>query len=260
MVNQKARAESIKGREDVGALGIAHEWVKDRLKAIGKKQKELAVALDIPPSRLSERIRGKTEFETREIPVLARELKMPVNVVFARLTGKDNQIASEDTVLLEIRGEAKAGLWGKAAEWPPEKWEYTMVAKDAKYADVFGLRITGDDMEEYYPPSRSTVIYVPYAQFKSPVGHGDHVVVQRSDGNGQFEVTVKEVAIKDGQVWLEPHSGNKAYKSLELSKTDGSPDYYGTSTLKITGVVLKAVIDHAMPQTGKDRATLPESL
>lgn len=260
MINKGAKTKNTKSRERVGKREIAHEWVKDRLKKIGKKQKDLAAVLDLPPSRLSEKIKGKIEFQTKEIPVLARELKMPVNVVFARITSLNGQAVSEDTVLLEVRGEAKAGLWRKEAEWPPEVWEYMMVTKEPEHSVVYGLRITGDDMEEFYPPRRSTVMCVPYVHYAKKIGAGDHVVVERADGNGQYEVTVKEIAIKDGRVWLTPHSSNPAYKPIELLRTDGAAEYYGTSDLKITGVVLKAVIDHVPPQAEENRPLLPVAL
>jgi SOS-response transcriptional repressor LexA len=101
---------------------------------------------------------------------------------------------------------------------------------------------------------------VPYVHYAKKIGAGDHVVVERADGNGQYEVTVKEVIIRDGRVWLTPHSSNPAYKPIELLKTDGAAEYYGTPELKITGIVLKAVIDHTPPQTGEDRALLPIAL
>src|SRR5690606_37576378 len=104
------------------------------------------------------------------------------------------------------------------------------------------------------------VMCVPYAHYNDQVRSGAHVVVQRSDGNGQYETTVKQVEIAGGHIWLKPCSKNPAYKPLEMLKTDGSSDYYGTSDLKITGVVLSATIDQAPPQTTENSAALPVAL
>lgn len=260
MVRKSGKNAATNGPENGAGREVGHDWIKQRLDALKKTQKEVALALDMPPSRLSERITGKAKFEPAEIPVLARELKLPFPVVFAQITGVSSSEMSDDVVMLEIRGAAKAGEWNKTPQWPANVWEYIMVTKVADYSDVYGLRITGDDMEEFYPPARSTVICVPYAHYSDKIRNGAHVIVQRSDGNGQYETTVKQVRIQDGRIWLEPRSKNPAYQPLELLKTDGSPDYYGTPELKIAGVVLRAVIDQAPPQTSENSATLPASL
>jgi SOS-response transcriptional repressor LexA len=135
-----------------------------------------------------------------------------------------------------------------------------MVTKEPEHSVVFGLRITGDDMDKYYPPGHSTVMCVPYEQYARELGSGDHVVVERADGNGQYEITVKEIFVKDGHVWLMPHSGNPSYKPLQILKTDGAAGYYGTPELKITGVVLKAIIDHVPQQANENRPLLPKAL
>lgn len=251
-----------KSRKDKAESAPSHDWIKKHLKAVGKTQKEIAKVLKLQPTRLNERINGKTDFEPREIPALARELKLPFSVVFARLTGMSSEEIPDDMMLLEIRGEANAGHWAKTKEWPADVWEYIMVPKDAEYGSVaYGLRVTGEDMNELYPPDRSIVVCVPYAQYKEPVRDGDYVVVQRADGNGQYETTVKQVSVQDGRVWLRPQTDNAAYKPIELTKTNGSGEYYGTQELGIVAVVLRAVIDLPPPQTAREsRKTLPEAL
>lgn len=260
MVKKSAKNPPEKSREDKAGRAVGHEWIKHRIDALKKTQKEVALALGMPAPRLSERIKGKAKFEPAEIPLLARELQLPFSVVFAQITGMDSSELSGDLVILTVRGAAKAGEWNKTPEWPANVWEYIMVAKAADYSEVYGLRITGDDMEDYYPPARSTVMCVPYAHYNQEIRSGAHVIVQRSDGNGQYETTVKQVEIAGGHIWLKPCSKNPAYQPIELLKTDGDPLYYGTADLKITGVVLSAVIDQIPPQTTENCAALPASL
>ncbi|MCB9990702.1 MAG: LexA family transcriptional regulator [Rhodospirillales bacterium] len=260
MVKKSAKNTPSNGRESKAGREVGHEWIKHRIDALKKTQKEVALALGMPAPRLSERIKGKAKFEPAEIPVLARELKMSFPVVFAKITGMTSSEMNDNLVILEIRGVAKAGEWNKAPEWPASVWEYIMVARNTDYSEVYGLRITGDDMEEYYPPARSTVMCVPYAHYNEEVRNGAHVIVQRSDGNGQYETTVKQVQIEDGHIWLKPCSKNPAYKPIEMLRTDGSSDYYGTSDLKITGVVLNAIIDQTPPKTTENCTALPTTL
>ncbi len=263
-MNKKSAKNGVgKSQKSKADRAISHEWIKERGKAIKKTGKEIAAGVGIRPSRLSEKIKGKMDFEPKEIPALARELQLPFNLVFARLTGLGNEDMPDNIMLLEVRGEANAGHWSKAPEWPPNVWEYIMVPNDAEYSSaVYGLRVTGDDMDKVYPPGQSTVTCMPYVYYKDKIYDGEHVVVQRDDGNGQYETTIKQVSIKKNHIMLCPNSDNPAYKAIELLETDEAEEYYGTQGLKIVGVVLGAVTVIDMPtlKGTKDRKSLPISL
>jgi len=86
-------------RKDKSERAISHDWIKKRLKAVGKTQKDVAKALKLQPTRLNERINGKTDFEPKEIPALARELKLPFSVVFARFSGMRSEDIPDDMIL-----------------------------------------------------------------------------------------------------------------------------------------------------------------
>lgn len=263
-MNKKSAKNAVeKSRKSKAGRAVSHEWIKERGKAIKKTGKEIAAGVGIRPSRLSEKIKGKMDFEPKEIPALARELQLPFNLVFARLTGLGNEEMSDNITLLEVRGEANAGRWSKTPEWPPNVWEYIMVPNDAGYSSaVYGLRVTGDDMDKAYPPGQSTVTCIPYVYYKDKIYDGEHVVVQRDDGNGQYETTIKQVSIKKNHIMLCPNSSNPAYKPIELSEADKTEEYYGTQGLRIVGVVLGAVtvIDTPSSKASKNRKSLPASL
>ncbi|HRQ60015.1 MAG TPA: S24 family peptidase [Alphaproteobacteria bacterium] len=247
-------------KKEIADSGAGHEWIKTRLKEVGKKVKDLADATGQPASRISEKISGKRDFQVDEIPPIARQLELPVNVVWSRLPTSGGGVLPEDSMLVEIHGAVKAGKWTRAVKWDQKDWKYILAPKDTQHSFVYALRVMGDDMALVYPPECTVILYVPYEHYKNQIGNGDHVVVQRDDGNGQFEVTVKEVSISDdGRIMLEPRSNNLDYKAIQLYKTDGAPTYYGTEDLKITGVVLNAMIERAPPAADKKRV-LPAHL
>lgn len=57
-------------------------WIADRLAELGKKKSELAQALDLPPTRISEILRGRRDIHISELLPLARCLEMdPMTVL-----------------------------------------------------------------------------------------------------------------------------------------------------------------------------------
>lgn len=247
-------------KQNIESAGVGHEWIKTRLREVGKQVKDLAEALDQPPPRISEKIKGKLEFQADDIPVIAKVLELPINEVLAKLPFQGKGLLPEGFTLVEVQGAAKAGEWMKAVQLKEKNWGYVLVPKEAEYPYVSALRVTGDDMEKFYAPDQSVVLFSPYEQYKKKIHDADHVIVERSDGNGQKEITVKELKIEDdGRVWLVPHSKNPQYKPIEISKLDSVKTYYGNDMLKITGVVVKVITDYK-PQRSSKNISLPKSL
>jgi len=61
---------------------MEQQWIADRLAELGKKKAELAQALDLPPTRISEILRGRRDIHIREIFPMARCLDMdPMTVL-----------------------------------------------------------------------------------------------------------------------------------------------------------------------------------
>lgn len=61
---------------------MEQNWIADRLAELGKKKSELAQALDLPPTRISEILRGRREVHVSELLPLARCLEMdPMTVL-----------------------------------------------------------------------------------------------------------------------------------------------------------------------------------
>lgn len=53
-----------------------HAWIEARLKAVGAKKIDLAAAISVPPTRITEIIAGNRKVKSNEVGPLARVLKM----------------------------------------------------------------------------------------------------------------------------------------------------------------------------------------
>ena len=257
----KARNAPVKKPKNESA-GVGLAWIKERLKKVGRKSVDLCTALELPAPRISEKLNGRAEFDHDEIPILARVLEMPLSEVQARLPyNKANALAPKGFEFVTVCGAAKAGLWMKAIELAQTDFGAVLVPKDAEYPYIAALRVTGDDMENYYPID-SIAVYAPYSHYKKDITEGQHVVVERSDGAGNREISIKELRLSDDGkgVLLVSHSKNPDYQPVVLSQTDGAADYYGTQNLKITGIVLKVMRDYKPESTVKNARKLPGKL
>lgn len=240
---------------------VGHEWIKDRLKVVGKKPSDLSDLMEIAPPRVSEKLKGRVGFNQREIRILAQVLEMPLYEVQARVPCKTGPLAPDGFMFVTICGAAKAGLWMKAIEIAKTDYGVVLVPKDGEYPYIAALRVTGDDMEQFYPIN-SIAVFAPYSHYKKDITEGDHVVVERSDGAGNRETSIKEMRLsdKDNAVLLVSHTSNKDYEPVVLTQTDGSGEYYGTASLKITGVVLKVLRDYKPETKVKNARKLPRKL
>lgn len=254
-------ASKNKAKSESAVAGL--EWIKVRFKEVGAKSKDLAEALQLPPSRISEKLNGKAEFLEDEIPTLASMLKMSIAEVLARLPySAANSLVPDGFMVIKLCGAAKAGEWMRAIHIAEKDWGAVLIPKDAEYPYLSALRVTGDDMEKFYPLN-SIAVFAPYDRYSKPIAEGDHVVVERSDGAGNREISIKELKLsKDGRgVLLIPHSNNSDYTPWELTRTDGNDSYFGNDAMKITGVVLKVMMDYKPQQTSQKNARkLPKAL
>ena len=61
---------------------MEQHWIADRLEELGKRKAQLAEALGLPPTRISEILRGRREIQVAEVMPLARFLDMdPMTVL-----------------------------------------------------------------------------------------------------------------------------------------------------------------------------------
>lgn len=248
--------------EKTGAREHRRDFVKRRLKELKKTQVDLAHALEIEPSRLSERLRhDKTDtFTPGELHKIAEFLDIPFFHAVGKLTSLDD-FDDHKFIYLQILGEAQAGKWKKTMLKQAGVSDYLIMEReDTDYPNMFGLRVTDDCMDKYYPPYKTVAVCVPYsdvADKKSEFKSGRHVVVCKRGPEDQYEITIKELSISGGEIFLMPKSANDTHCSYELRGKDGADSYYGTPDLKIIGLVVRAVVDQPVPQAAAGAESLP---
>lgn len=156
------------------------------------------------------------------------------------LTGMENlstpQIASLDAQeWIWCVGEAAAGLWREALEWPRDDWLPLISSiHDKRYpgAQRAAVRVRGDSMDLLYPDG-SFVTFVRFADIGRSPQSGERVLAVRRRQT-LIEATIKEFS-KDtkGRRWLLPRSTNPAHSALALNGSDDE-----TETLEIVGLVV----------------------
>ncbi len=137
---------------------------------------------------------------------------------------------------LYVKGEVAAGVWRAAIESPQEEWQ-TFTGRSDVTANIehrFGLRIIGDSMSEVYPPG--TIVECVSLFGKAEATPGKRVVVVRENDQHEFEATVKELVLQDGDLWLVPRSHNPAHRPIRLE--DEEP---GIIETRIAAVVVSSV-------------------
>ena len=185
------------------------QWIQDRLKEIGRKQRGLASALRVSDSRITEIIQGTRQVKPVEMLPLANYLKMPIDEVLTRLSvfGNEGDLSAAATTSLRVRGAVEAGTWAEAVEWPEEDWGTIVVPKpEDDYAEVFALEVRGPSMNLEYPPG-TYLICATLSHYNFPPAPDDHVIVRRRNKAGETEATVKELRRDlEGRWWLWPKS------------------------------------------------------
>lgn len=68
-------------------------WISERIKELGKKKKDLAKALGLPHTRISDMISGTRALKITEIEAFSAYMEMSIDEVLIRFSGNDWQAA-----------------------------------------------------------------------------------------------------------------------------------------------------------------------
>lgn len=98
---------------------MSMHWIERKLKEIGRRKSELADALRIDRSRVSELLHGRRRISVRELPTISRFLEVPI----AELVRLETGDAGHRPELTEDPGLAE-GLEAEAALDEPAKRVY----------------------------------------------------------------------------------------------------------------------------------------
>ena len=219
---------------------MERRWIESRLADIGRGKTELAAALGVAPSRVSEIISGSRTVKVTEIPPLARFLGMTWQEVFARLSDeKQLEDVTSPHIMVDVRGEVAAGTWQPSAEWPTDSWERIAVLKpDNCHEHYYALRVRGTSMDKVFAAG-TLLICVHCQYYQREIADGDYAIIERQE-HGEFEATCKQLQQdNEGNWWAWPRSNDPQWQQpIKLSAPCDLPDDGGTPAVRITGIVL----------------------
>ena len=199
-----------------------YDFIKIRLKEIGKKQKELADCIGIEPPHLSAIFAGKRLIKADEIIPMATFLEMDIVDFMHLLSSSDTNLKNTPKINTVYRvGFVEAGVWTEAAELPRDEWQAVNYAMNdsLKGRNVFALGVRGNSMNKIFPPEKTTLICLSIEDYydlnPDGVQNGDYVIAQRISADGKYEATVKRYnKLDDGTIILEAMSTDPRYTNI----------------------------------------------
>lgn len=198
------------------------QWIRDELNRRGKKAKELAAAMGIPASRVSEIIGGEREVQADEINPMARVLGMSVAELLERLGTKRPALPlpADQGEPIELPPPGKRDLKVRGAVMGGDDGDFTFNGEVADYvprppglvgvADAFALYVQGDSMSPRFEPG--SLIYIHPGRPPAP---GNDVVVEcfAKDGQGggpcYLKRLVRRTAARVDLMQFNPPPGQK---------------------------------------------------
>jgi repressor LexA len=137
-----------------------------------------------------------------------------------------SDIASSETLKVNVIGKVRAGDWVEALEWPQTDWYAIDSPMDERFNGVrrFALEVHGPSMNQVYAEG-DIIICVRYGDIGREPRSKERVVVQRLNDQGMIEATVKEFVIEDdGSVWLWPRSSHPEFQQPYMLKERPNPE------------------------------------
>ena len=198
------------GYRRIMGVAIAGKIRRLRLER-GWNQTDLAERLGVTQATVSRWEKGSVP-EARHLSQLAELAGESVKTFI-----DSGQVEASPATLLGrffVRGEVAAGVWTVAYEWPQQDWySYSgITAIEAPAQARYGLRVSGDSMNQVYPPG--TVLDCIAIEHAGELRSGQRVIIERRKIDGEVEATVKEYVVAgDGKVWLVPRSDNPAFQA-----------------------------------------------
>lgn len=196
----------------------------------GLTQAALAERMGVEQPTIQRWEGGKREPNLTQLIELAAILDVDLSVII------DPSVAVPLGPRLYVKGEVAAGVWREAVEAPVSEWQSFTGRADvtANPEHRFGLRVVGDSMDMIYPHG-TIVECVSLFGHAEPVP-GKRVVVVRTNVDGTYEATVKELVEQEGELWLVPRSHNLSHRPIRLADEDSS-----VIETRITAIVVASV-------------------
>lgn len=209
-------------------------------KSLALKQEPFARLVGVTQSTVSKWESGSQVPDTYQMLQLAQLAK-------ADVTDFWNEDEREYTRALhrqDIRviGTVQAGNWVEAPLWDPDSHFDFPVPENRRWKSlpINGFLVKGSSMDLYYPEG-AIVLVISTVESGIEPRHSDRVVVQRMNGDQQYELTLKEYVIdKSGNTWLWPRSTDPEYQTpINVLATDGPDEIV---EVQVIGIVVASFV------------------
>lgn len=203
-----------------------YDFIKTRLKDLGKTQKELAEFLRVAPPHLSAIFKGIRRIQPEEIAPMARFLQFDTVKFIEYIStqqGAHELINTAPIKSIYKIGYVQAGKFNEACQLPESEWETVPFAAndDYKTAHLFALGVRGDSMNLTFPAERTTLICCPLSDWLTinpeTSLEGKYIIAYCRRPDGTCEATVKKYTkIDDQTIILVAESSNPEIKPIIL--------------------------------------------
>lgn len=153
------------------------------------------------------------------------------------------EFSNDNTV--EVTGSVAAGVFHESSEWhPSERFRMAFGRSPFPTARRWGLRVDGFSMDVLFAPG-TVLDCVSIFDVGIEPQNGDLVIVERVNGAGDHELTVKEFRTDDdGRFWLVPRSTKPEYQTpIEIGAPDR--DFDGDDRVQVIAFVIGAYQSYA---------------
>jgi SOS-response transcriptional repressor LexA len=226
-------------------------WIKARMADLGITQVDVADALGIPSSRVSELFSGVRKIQIDEIYPFSKIMLMSESDVVQLFASNKRQLTDTtlphfNTKVVKIIGQVMAGCFMDTDVDYTDPEGFVPVSSSAipGNKNYFGLRVRGDSMDKLLADG-DIVICVNVAEYDKDIKTGALVIVDRAE-NGLVESTVKEYELReDGTEYLWPRSNNPDFQSpIRFDTVAKHFDDGGLPPVAIRAVVIYSMKKH----------------
>jgi|GEM_PF-734965 len=134
---------------------MTYTWIELRLRELKKKKKELGIALGLPPSRISDIIKGNRRIQSQEISRLSAFLNMDATTVLKNIQEQSNDIELHSTTeQITVIGN-KNTIGNNYDVWPADQQYIITLPRHTRYGELKKIAL-----EEICPPSNTIKLYI----------------------------------------------------------------------------------------------------
>lgn len=189
--------------------------IRQERRKLRLNQTQFAEALGVNQATVSRWESGTTP----DFPSLERISKLTKVDINLLVNGDIRSVNSGPSLF--VKGEVAAGVWKDAYEWNRGDWMPFVGGShiDAPMEARFGLIVSGESMNEVYPPGTILDCVSCIHAGIDKVNSGQRVIVLRRKFSGEVEATVKEYLETASGTWLVPKSRNPEFQQ-PISLTD----------------------------------------